>query len=290
MIVLSSKLWDVLLSRHSTADFATRKRLGTSSCILSYLEVSSATETSYLSESDETLSLVPLYYDMCPLCYCTFLQTNTIEGLVICSRCGYVLDEHASTYTSYTEQYNGPQSCINKSTQVLPRVHASYTHKRLHHFRSWVKRIQGLETVYIKREEIQLIKQELLRYHINEFPSYREVRFILKRLGLQRYYNHIFYVMNKINGQAMITLTSEHEQELDGMFRQLQKPFSQFRGFRVNMLSYSYLLYKISEHLGWDELAKTLPKMISPLKIYRQDQIWKQVCEQIGIPFYKTVM
>jgi hypothetical protein len=213
-----------------------------------------------------------------------------VEGLLICEKCGYLLDEHTSLNMSYTETYESPRVAGFYPPVIENRKFAPYTHKRMHHFRLWLKRIQGIEKVAVTKEDMELIREGLQRYHMEECPSYREVKFVLRKLRFQKFYNHIFYIMNAIHGRSLIVLSKGNEQELVELFRKVQKPFSETRGSRVNMLSYNYILFKLSEYLGWNMLAEVVPQLLSTQKIYRQDQIWKHVCESCRIPFVKTVM
>jgi hypothetical protein len=295
ILVLQPLLWHTLVSYHKTADFATRKRLGIFSsypCILSYIDVKRSTTKLYVNSLCTTppSTLKVQSVDICSRCFCTDLRMNNVEGMRICINCGYFVEEHSSSTTSYNESYNGPQSRILSNRTTLPRVHASYIHKRCHHFRSWLKRIQGHECITIPPEDRERIQQAIIKYKFNSEPDYIEMRFILKRLKLQKYYNHVFLLINMFRADPMITLSKEHEDILEDMFRKLQKPFGNNRGRRVNMLSYSYILIKLCEHLGWEDLSNALPKLISPLKIYKQDQIWKLVCSSIDIPFSKSIL
>ena len=294
ILVLQHSLWHILVSLHKTADFATRKRLGIFSsypCILSYIHVTRDSQTSYVTTTTTVpVTLKVQSVDLCSRCFCTDLRMNNIEGMRICINCGYFVEEHSSSTTSYNESYNGPQSRILANRTTLPRIHANYIHKRCHHFRSWLKRIQGHESITIPCDDRKRIEEALLKYNYQEEPEYGEIRFVLKRLQFQKYYNHIFLLVNMFRKEPMITLSKENEDVLEDLFRQLQKPFCTNRGRRVNMLSYSYILIKLCEYLGWKDLSNVLPKLVSPLKVYKQDQIWKRVCTSINIPFSKSIL
>lgn len=294
LLVLQSSLWHVLVLHHKTADFATRKRLGIFSsypCILSYINIKRFSSKSYITTTcGSHANLKVQCVDICSHCFCTDLRINNVEGMRICVNCGYFVEEHSSSITSYNESYNGPQSRILTNRIVLPRLHANYIHKRCHHFRSWLKRIQGHESVTIRVEDKQQIQEAMCKYNINGEPDYTEMRFILKRLKFQKYYNHIFLLINMFRRVPMIVMGHEHEDILEDLFRQLQKPFGTNRGQRVNMLSYSYILIKLCQHLGWEDLSSVLPQLISPLKVYKQDQIWKLVCNFIDVPFAKSIL
>jgi hypothetical protein len=145
-------------------------------------------------------------------------------------------------------------------------------------------RLQGKQAVKISKEDMMTISKELHKVHLTH-PHYDDMRYILKKLGLNRYYNHIFYLILCFTGNRVIDLTKEQENELLTYFSKIQTSFMNGTGKRINMLSYAYLIKKFSELLGWTELSLAIPIMKSRQKIIEQDKAWKILCVENGFKF-----
>ena len=55
--------------------------------------------------------------------------------------------------------------------------------------------------------------------------TYAKMREILKRLRINKYYEHINYILNRINGIPTPQFSAELEEKLCIMFRDIQAPF-----------------------------------------------------------------
>jgi hypothetical protein len=80
------------------------------------------------------------------------------------------------------------------------------------------------------------------------------------------------------------------EDRLRLMFNHIQKPFEKHRPQdRKNFLSYSYVLYKFCELLGEDDYLPCFQLLKSKEKLYKQDQIWKKICQELSWEYIKTI-
>lgn len=112
------------------------------------------------------------------------------------------------------------------------------------------------------------------------------MREILKRLRINKYYEHINYIINRINGVPTPQFSPDLEEKLYKMFRDIQAPFLKHcPKDRKNFLSYSYVLYKFFQILGLNEYLKYFPLLKSREKLYVQDQIWKNICIDLNYEF-----
>ena len=83
----------------------------------------------------------------------------------------------------------------------------------------------------------------------------KKIRSILKKNKINKYYEHIPYILNRITGKSTPQLTPELEEKLRDMFKQIQGPFIKHSPKnRKNFLSYSYVLHKFLEILGEDDI------------------------------------
>ena len=74
------------------------------------------------------------------------------------------------------------------------------------------------------------------------------------------------------------------------MFDKIQEPFEKHcPKDRINFLSYSYVLHKFFQLLGFDEFVLNFPLLKSRQKLRIQDEIWKKICAVCGWEFYPSV-
>jgi hypothetical protein len=197
------------------------------------------------------------------------------DAIMICSNCGY-------QELLLVEQNRPILKQNNKDTS-----HFSY--KRINHFREWCNQVQGKESTDIPNDVFEKILNEIKKEKIVDTKkiTYSKMREILKRLRINKYYEHINYIINRINGIPTPQFSPELEEKLCSMFRDIQGPFLKHcPKDRKNFLSYSYVLYKFFQILGLNEYLKFFPLLKSREKLYVQDQIWKKICEELD---YKVI-
>ena len=197
------------------------------------------------------------------------------DAIMICSTCGY-------QELLLVEQNRPILKQNSKDTS-----HFSY--KRINHFREWCNQVQGKESTDIPNDIFEKILNEIKKEKIIDTKkiTYSKMREILKRLRINKYYEHINYIINRINGIPTPQFSAELEEKLCSMFRDIQGPFLKHcPKDRKNFLSYSYVLYKFFQILGLNEYLKFFPLLKSREKLYVQDQIWKKICEELN---YKII-
>jgi len=117
-----------------------------------------------------------------------------------------------------------------------------------------------------------------------------KVREFLKKLKLNKYYEHTNAICNILNGVPAPKLPAALEERLKAMFAEIQEPFERnCPPNRKNFLSYGYTLYKFCELLGEDEYLQYFPLLKSNEKLYAQDQIWKKICRDLQWEFIPSV-
>jgi hypothetical protein len=175
----------------------------------------------------------------------------------------------------------------------IPRQFTPSSYKRLNHFRNTVTRLQAKEALVIPFHDYERLLSHLKRSNpllVSSRLTYVAVKFSLKCTRLQRYYNHVFWIIHEISGKRLFDLSIVQTKILVNMFIGIQEAFAESRNRRVNMLSYVYLIKKFAEVLGWLKLAKCLPLLKSREKIRQQDLIWKDICLRRGYQFYPSLM
>jgi len=200
------------------------------------------------------------------------------EGVVECKTCGVL------------------QNIINDTDRASykdpPKESCYYSYRRSNHFNEWIAQFQGKETTQIPRTVLVQVVNEIKKeriHNLNELST-QKVRSILKKLKLNKYYEHIPHIINQLNGQPPPYMSRQTEEVLRIMFQKIQGPFLEFcPKKRKNFLSYSYVLHKFVELLGMDELKPLFPLLKSREKLASQDMIWKKICEKVGWHFYKSI-
>jgi hypothetical protein len=193
------------------------------------------------------------------------------DAIIICDKCGY--------QELLLVEQNRP--ILKQNTKDT----SHFSYKRINHFREWCNQVQGKESTDIPDEIFEKILTEIKKEKIVDTKSitYNKMRDILKRLRINKYYEHINYIINRINGIPTPQFSQELEDKLCNMFRNIQAPFLKHcPKDRKNFLSYSYVLYKFFQILGLHEYLKYFPLLKSREKLYIQDQIWKKICLELN--------
>lgn len=214
---------------------------------------------------------------LCEICNSEFTHIPS-ESVMECTKCGHLINIVIDTEKpSYKES---------------PKESCYYSYRRSNHFNEWIAQFQGKETTQIPRQVLQQVVCEIRKERIYDLSklSNQKIRVILKKLKLNKYYEHIPYIINLLNGKDPPHMTRQQEEKLRIMFQQIQGPFLEFcPKKRKNFLSYSYVLNKFVVLLGLEHLQSLFPLLKSREKLHSQDVIWKQICDKIGWEFRKSI-
>jgi len=167
-----------------------------------------------------------------------------------------------------------------------------FAYKRMTHLKEYLSQIQAKETTDIPEEIIDLIRKEIKKERITDPNKItpRRVRGYLKKLHLNKYYDHVNSIIVIITGTSALKLSTELESTFIEMFQQIQAPFERHcPAERKNFLSYSYTLHKLSLVIGQERLCEYFPLLKSREKNYAQDCIWKKICEDLDWKFHPSV-
>ena len=200
------------------------------------------------------------------------------DGKMICPNCG---DEKFILIDSDKPSYKEP-----------PRELSYFAYKRINHLNEWLAQFQAKESTDIPQEVYDKILLELKKERMDDISqlSTQKLREILKKLKLNKYYEHVPHIINRLNGVPPPTISREIEEELRRMFKEIQMPFHKFcPKDRKNFLSYSYVLHKFMQLLEMDEFLPCFMLLKSREKLHQQDQIWKKICEYLRWEFIPSV-
>jgi len=233
----------------------------------------------YLTNVDETFIDTKSFVketDICQSCFKGELIAIQDEGSLICSVCAvsipYLVDNEKPSY------------------KEPPKEVSFYAYKKINHFKEILAQFQGKETTLIPDDVIQQIQQQFKkeRIHANEL-THHKTKDILKKLGFNKYYEHIAFIKNKLGIKPPI-LSQELEDTLCNLFMEIQAPYAKTcPNYRINFLNYYYVLFKLCELLGETIYLNDIPLLKDREKLIEQDETWKKMCRILDWEFIPTV-
>ena len=231
----------------------------------------------YLNNIDNTfidINKYKLNYDKC-VCKGELIRVENM-GVMICNNCSKIIP--------FLVENEKP------SYKEPPKEVCFYAYKRINHFREILAQFQAKETTQIPEQVItdiiNQIKKE--RMEIKDLTN-KKAKDILKKLGYNKYYEHIPFIKDKLGIKPPI-MSPELEDTLCNLFLDIQKPYSKnCPDDRVNFLNYYYVLYKMCELLGETQFLPFFPMLKDPVKRIEQDEIWKKICLELKWEFIPTI-
>lgn len=207
------------------------------------------------------------------------IHVDSPSSQEVCRDCGKCR-EHLGAELTYKEEQEHVDRNVN------------YSYKRSNHFQEWLNQLQAAESTTIPPEVVDSLRAEFKKEKIKDLKTitHAKVRSHLKKLKLNRFYEHVPYITNILSGKPPMQMSQPLQERLKNMFNEIQEPFDKHcpQG-RKNFLSYSYVLYKFCELLSEDEYLMYFPLLKSREKLAIQDTIWKNICSELRWEFIPTV-
>jgi hypothetical protein len=233
----------------------------------------------YLSNIDDTFIDINSFIcqtDICQVCHKGELIPLEDEGILICNICfrsiPYLIENEKPSY------------------KEPPKEVCFYAYKRINHFKEILAQFQGKETTQIPSEVIENIKLQIKKERIDLSQiDNNKTKEILKKLGYNKYYEHIPFIKDKLGIKPPI-MSPELEDTMCNLFIELQSPYSKYcPDDRVNFLNYYYTAYKLCELLGESQYLEHFPMLKDREKRIEQDSIWRKICEELDWEFIPTI-
>lgn len=235
----------------------------------------SALNPDSIQHENTIASSISEQYGECPVCTTELLFNETFLD---CPECGY---RDCILVDSEKPSYKDP-----------PREMSYYAYKKINHLNEWLAQFQAKETTEISQAVLDQIRAELRKERLTDMSKVKpsKLKEVIKKLKLNRCYDHVAHILNRLNGISAPVLSREIEEKLRFMFKEIQFSFVKHcPKKRSNFLSYSFVLYKFCELLELDEYLPCFPLLKSREKLYMQDKIWHKICEDMGWEFIRTV-
>lgn len=201
------------------------------------------------------------------------------EGILICnnSQCGKFV----------THIVDGSKP-FNKE----PPNEISYTaYIRLNHFKEILSQFQAKETTQISPEIIDLIRARIKKERITDLSklNYEIMRDILRKLSLNKYFEHIQYI-NSIFGVKPPVMSEALIETLCVLFIEIQPKFSIYcPANRTNLLSYSYILHQLCVLLDQKQYLPYITTLKDIEKQRQNDAIWYLICKSLDWQYFPTI-
>jgi len=233
----------------------------------------------YLSNIDETFIDMNSFIrstDICQHCFKGELIPLDDEGVLICNICAvnipYLIENEKPSY------------------KEPPKEVCFYAYKKINHFKEILAQFQGKETTQIPDEVIDHIHLQIKKERISlDHLTHYKTKEILKKLGFNKYYEHIAFIKNKLGIKPPV-FSPELEETLCNLFMETQAPYAKTcPDYRVNFLNYYYVLFKFCELLGEDQYLDSIPLLKDREKLIEQDETWKKMCIELDWEFIATV-
>jgi hypothetical protein len=238
-------------------------------------------QTYWKNVNDEVLNIkdyiVPS--DICQSCNNGEMISQDEEGILICN------NPECAKFIVYIIDGSKPS---NKE----PPNEVSYTaYIRLNHFKEILAQFQAKETTQIPDDVIEAIRNRIKKERITDYSliNYDLMRDLLRKLGLNKYFEHIQYI-NSLFGIKPPVMNEELHETLCILFIEIQKPWAiHCPANRTNFFNYTYTLYQLCVLLDQTQYLPYIPMMKDREKQLEQDMIWKKVCRSLDWEFFPTV-
>ena len=233
----------------------------------------------YLSNIDESFLDINAFVretDICQTCYKGEMIPLDDEGVLICNVCAinipYLIENEKPSY------------------KEPPKEVCFYAYKKINHFKEILAQFQGKETTQIPDDVIEQIHQQIKKERIGlEQLTHHKTKEILKKLGFNKYYEHIAFIKNKLGIKPPV-FSPELEDTLCNLFMEIQAPYAKTcPDYRVNFLNYYYVLFKFCELLEETQYLHDIPLLKDREKLIEQDETWKKMCIELDWEFIPTV-
>lgn len=154
-------------------------------------------------------------------------------------------------------------------------------------------RLEGTEKTVVPEIIITELLEQFKMLNINpvvspELITYHMVRDLLKKVKYSHAFENVTQIIRIVTMQPMKSLSPLQKNTLIQCFEEIQIPYGKFKGKRKNFLSYSYIMYKFCEMLGYTYWLNFLKLFDTDQKMLQADQIWKNICIECGYTFIET--
>lgn len=236
-----------------------------------------------VSDKDETHKIMKQY--MTVVKSISLDKHTSRDRLKLCNKCNV----EKILYTS-NGLYTCP-SCGDAEYVIIDednQIKDFSAYKKINHFKTWLNKIQAKEPIEIPDNYLDQIRESLADkgYTDNTKISVSILKDVLKKLKMNKYYNNVVYIHNKITGIPPPRFTKRENDLLIAMFFETQKPLEEIKKKygRLNNISYPFLIHKFLKLLDINRYSSYFVDMKTQKKRRKQDDLWHNLCEMLNWP------
>lgn len=166
-----------------------------------------------------------------------------------------------------------------------------YPYKRIGHCTEKLNQFQSKGSTNVPSTIFKILEEEIDKHNMKkEDISMNFIEKMLKKHKLSNYYENIMYIYCQMTGVSPMTLSRSEIDLVLSMFSKVEDLYyTKYKpADRDNFLKYSFTLHKIFMTINKPEHAKYFKLLKSPWKMKQQEAIWKNVCEDVGWPYYPS--
>ena len=232
----------------------------------------------FVNLDDSFLNVNDYIYSENTCKYCKIGELIPVEdeGILVCNQC--------HIHVPFIVESEKP------SYKEPPKEVCFYAYKRINHFREILAQFQAKESTQIPDQVIEDIKHQIKKERIELLQlTNNKAKEILKKLGYNKYYEHIPFIKDMIGIKPPV-MSPELEETLCNLFMEIQAPYAKFcPDDRVNFLNYYYTVYKLCELLDQKHFLPYFPMLKDREKRIEQDEIWRKICDELEWEFIPTL-
>jgi hypothetical protein len=207
-----------------------------------------------------------------PNCNGAILSNSSCD--LVCRICGYS-----------TRQMDATASTIGFGDEVEFLI---FSYKKINHFNETLNHLQAKESTLVPVEILRKVMEKIYEKRIRDVTevTYQLVYQTLKDLQLSKYYEQTSQIYSRLTGNPPPRFSSEQEENLRRMFNAIIHVYDKVKpANRVNFLSYSFVLYKCCQLLGYTTFLGYFNLHRGKEKLEVHEQIWKKICGLLNWKF-----
>lgn len=203
---------------------------------------------------------------------------------MVCPDCGTCHPDAISNQAIHSMSYD-EYGMFKSSVDAHDRKNC---YKRVNYFKELLKNLTDT-----RGDNVPGVLVERLRHEIEDWrrrggvTSVREIRQILKKKKLGKFYPQTQALQRHISGKSSTVSLSHNETEiLTSLFSRTSIVFDKLGVNRKNGLNYSYTMAQLLRVIGRDDCCRNVNVLKCKKRLKTHDAIWKEICECLSIPFF----
>jgi hypothetical protein len=220
---------------------------------------------------------------------CLHIYRNRFTNEVTCGRCN--APRPRTCYCGNESNYvidgpNGDVICrvcarVNSFVPPKPEPQGSEPYQRRMYVRYLLKLHCGWKHP-VNEPTVERVRRELAHRHESAHP--KNVRSVIKRLKIRGQVQNASQIACRL-GFELPHLDETTIERVESVFLYLETYFKKLSEPRKYFLNYSYVLRRVLQKIGRDDIADVLPEMRTSSRKRVNDQLWESLMQLASIGF-----